>query len=317
VKILYFATSAFALPALQALVDHGDTLVGVVTQPDRPSGRGNRLTAPPVKGLAISLGLDVLQPESCRTPEFLAVARACAPELIVVAAYGQFLPDPLLQLPRAGAVNLHGSLLPKYRGAAPIQRAIWAGETTTGVSLMWMVRAMDAGDVIARVEEPITDEDTAGTLTTRLATRAASLLLTWLPTLAAGQAPHHPQDPAAVLFAPPIRKEECVIDWTQPAEVIRRQVQALAPVPGAVTRFRGQPVKILSATLAAQKIWEKEGEPGAITEVNPKNGLMVVTGAGLLHILSLQPAGKRAMSGADFLRGYHVTAGEPFRYILP
>jgi methionyl-tRNA formyltransferase len=203
--------------------------------------------------------------------------------------------------------------LPKYRGAAPIQRAIWAGETSTGVSLMWMVRAMDAGDVIARVEEPITEEDTAGALTTRLATRAASLLLAWLPTLDAGQAPHYPQDPAAVLFAPPLRKEECIIDWTQSAETIRRQVQALAPSPGAVTRFRGQPVKIFSATLAEQKFWEKEGEPGAIIEINPKNGLVVATGAGVLKILSLQPAGKRAMSGADFLRGYHVAISEQFR----
>ena len=311
-RILYFGTSPFALPALQALIAHGDTVVGVVTQPDRPAGRGGRLTAPPVKTLALALGVPVLQPESIRGAAFLDEARAYAPDLIVVAAYGQFLPDALLHLPGCGSVNLHGSLLPQYRGAAPIQRAIWAGDVRTGVCLMWMARAMDAGDVIACHEEPIADDDTTGTLTARLATCAADLLLTWLPVLAAGEAPHHPQDAAQVTFAPPIQKDETRIEWRQPAIAIQRQVRALAPTPGAVTHWRGQPIKIFAVSVAQQYFSKKEGEAGTLIEISHPTGLIVTTGAGALNILSLQPAGKRPMSGADFLRGYPRAAGERF-----
>jgi len=295
---------------LQALVAHGEKVVGVVTQPDRPAGRGNRLTAPPVKELALSLGLPVLQPESCRTADFLDMARSCDPDLIVVAAYGQFLPDLLLAVPRYGSVNLHPSLLPKYRGAAPIQRAIWAGETQTGICLMWMARAMDAGDVIARIVETISDDDTTGTLTARLAERSAELLLAWLPALASEQAPREPQDATAATFAPPIGKEERVIDWQQPAKAIVCQVRALSPTPGAVTTFREQPMKILALEHAEQIFFEKEGIPGSISEIKTKSELLVMTGAGALRILTLQPAGKRPMTGAEFLRGYPVTAGE-------
>lgn len=212
-RILFFGTSSFAVPALEALGDQGETLVAVVTQPDRPAGRGGRLTASPVKDAALARVLPVLQPDSVRTPAFLDAARALTPELIVVAAYGQFLPDALLALPAHGAVNLHGSLLPAWRGAAPIQRAIWHGDATAGVCLMWMVRAMDAGDVIACTETPIAPEDTAGTLGARLATLGAALLLTWLPALARDAAPHCPQDPARVTLAPPIRKEERAVTW--------------------------------------------------------------------------------------------------------
>jgi len=247
VHILYFGTSIFALPTLQALIDHQYSVAAVVTQPDRPAGRGGKLTPSPVKLLAQQYALPILQPESCRTPEFLEMARGYAPDLTVVAAYGQFLPDVLLALPGLGSVNLHGSLLPKYRGAAPIQRAIWQGDTETGVCLMWMARAMDAGDIIACQAVPIQPEDNAGTLTDTLAVCAAHLLLHWLPSLAQGTAPHIPQDPAAVTFAPPIRKEERALDWSQPAVALWGQIRALAPQPGAVAIFRGQLIKILAA----------------------------------------------------------------------
>ena len=310
-RILFFGTSPFALPVLQALVDHHETIVGVVTQPDRPAGGGGKLTPPPVKELAVALGLPVLQPESCRTPEFLAAACELAPELIVVVAYGQFLPDALLALPSRGSVNLHGSLLPKYRGAAPIQRAIMAGEERTGVCLMWMARAMDAGDVIACAGVPIQPEDNAGTLSARLSALAAKLLIDWLPALARGEAPSIPQDPSQVNFAPPIRKEERPIDWSRPAEAIWRQIRALAPTPSAVSTFRGQPVKILAAEIATISS-EGAGEPGEIVEIDLTTGPVVATGQGFLLLLALHPAGKRLLSAAEFIRGYRVVSGERF-----
>lgn len=306
-RILYFGTSPFAIPALRALLDHGYPVVGVVTQPDRPAGRGGQLTPPPIKPVAEAAGLPVLQPESCRAPEFLETARALAPTLSVVAAYGQFLPDPLRTLPPLGTVNLHGSLLPTYRGAAPIQRAIWNGESTAGVCLMWMVREMDAGDVIACADTPIADDDTGGTLTARLAELTAELLLTWLPAIDSGTAPHLPQDPAGVTFAPIIRKEERAVDWTQPAVAIWRQIRALAPTPTAVTTFRGQPVKLL---MAHPLDGNADAAPGTILAI--RHGLHVVTGDGVLEITHVQPAGKRPMSGEEFRRGSRPAPGERF-----
>lgn len=308
-RILYFGTSTFALPALQALVDHDQVIVGVVTQPDRPAGRGGVLTPPPIKTLAVSCGLPVLQPESCRDAAFIKMAHTLAPELIVVAAYGQFLPDRLLHIPPKGAVNLHSSLLPKFRGAAPMQRAIMAGETRTGVCLMWMVREMDAGDVVDCRETPIKPEDTGGTLSARLASLGAELLLAWLPALEAGTAPHHPQDSAQVTFAPPIRKEDRPLDWRRPTEQLWWQIRALAPAPGATTIFRGQPLKVLSAQ---PEVTSLPGEPGMILAVSAVDGPLVATGSGALRLLSVHPAGKRAMDGAEFTRGARLHTGERF-----
>ena len=306
-RIIYFGTSSFAQPALAALVAAGQSVVAVVTQPDRPAGRGGKTTPPPVKELAEQLRLPVLQPESARDAAFLPVLREFAPELIVVAAYGQFLPDAILALPRCGAVNLHGSLLPRLRGAAPIQRAIMHGDAVSGVCLMWMVRQMDAGDVIDCRDTAIRAEDTTGTLTARLADIAAALLLEWLPALDAGTAPHVPQDPARVTFAPMLRKEEREIDWTRPAAELWRQVRALAPAPGAVTQVHGQPLKVL----AARPVPAGAAHPvGTVVSANPKTGLLVATGEGGLELLTVQPAGKRAMPAADFLRGTPLTPGE-------
>lgn len=314
-RILYFGTSPFALPALRALLTQRVPVVGVVTQPDRPAGRGGRLTPPPVKVCAQEWGVPLLQPESCRAPEFIEEIRALAPDLIVVAAYGQFLPDPVLTLPPCGSVNLHGSLLPRYRGAAPIQRALWQGETVTGVCLMWMVRAMDAGDVIACTDLPILAADTAGTLTEKLADAAAALLLAWLPALATGTAPRHAQCADAVTFAPAIRKEERAIVWQDSAEAIWRQVRALTPSPGAQAWFQGTPVKIITVRPHApsrDSFRPPEGTPGLFVECDPKAGLKVLTGDGILGIISLQPAGKRPMSGQEFVRGYRVSCGDRF-----
>lgn len=308
-RILYFGTSSFALPTLKALVEQQHDVVAVVTQPDRPAGRGGKLTPPPVKELALQLGLPVLQPESCRTPEFLEIARGYAPELSVVAAYGQFLPDPLRLLPRWGTVNLHGSLLPKFRGAAPIQRAILTGEAKTGVCLMWMAREMDAGDVIDCRETQILPDDNYGLLSERLAHMAAELLLAWLPSIAADSAPHLPQDTSAVTLAPMLRKEEREIDWSRSAEEIWWQIRAFAPTPGAVTVLHGQPIKVLQALPLSSM---STGAPGILVATESKSGLIVATGNGTLRLLSVQPAGKRAMSDVEFLRGAHVAAGDRF-----
>jgi len=308
VRIAYFGTSQFAVEPLQTLVSQHQNVVVVVTQPDRPAGRGGKLTASPVKDTALTLALPVVQPESCRDPVFQETLTAYQPDLIVVAAYGQFLPTSLLALPPCGPVNLHGSLLPRYRGAAPIQRAIWNGEATTGVSLMWMVREMDAGDVIAQVDTPITAEDTAGTLSQRLAHLGSTLLLDWLPALARRDAPHHPQNPTEITFAPPIRNEERAIDWTAPALTLWRQIRALAPAPVAVTTFRGELVKFLVVQPAPT---HTSATPGSLLpESAPR--LLVATGDGVLEILTLQPAGKRPMTGADFLRGARPAAHEKF-----
>jgi len=316
VRILFFGTSTFAIPTLQTLVTHDYEVVAVVTQPDKPAGRGNLLTPPPVKPVAESLGLPILQPVSCRTPEFLDIARTYSPDLSVVVAYGQFLPDPLRTFPTLGTVNLHGSLLPKYRGAAPIQRAIWNGEELTGVSLMWMTREMDAGDVISDVEVPILPVDTYGTLSHTLAERAAELLMTWLLAIASGSAPRTPQRIEDVTFAPIIKKEERNIDWTSSAVEVWRQVRALFPTPIATTTFRNLPVKILDVVPAEiadpNYVIDTAGRAGEVVENNPKVGLFIGTGSGVLQILSLQPSGKRPMTGADFLRGYRVTQGERF-----
>ncbi len=311
-RIIYFGTSPFAIPALEMLTSSEHQVVAVVTQPDRPAGRGGKLTSPPVKDCAARLGVPVLQPASCRTPEFLAEMHVLTPDLLVVAAYGQFLPDPLLALAPRGAVNLHGSLLPRLRGAAPIQRAIWSGEPVTGVCLMWMVREMDAGDVIACVETPITPDDTTGALTARLAALSARLLADWLPALESGTAPRQPQDLAAVTFAPPLRKEERLLTWTHPARDLIRHIHALAPSPGATTTFRHEPVKVLDATEAPATAIAVTDVPGTILASDPRHGLLVATGDGVLQILLVQPAGKRAMSGADFLRGARPASGERF-----
>ncbi len=309
-RILFFGTSTFALPALQQLHDAGYTVVGVVTQPDRPSGRGGKVTSSPVKMLATTLGIPVFQPESCREAEFIASMQTLAPDLSVVVAYGQFLPDTLRLLPRLGTVNLHGSLLPAYRGAAPVQRAVWAGDLCTGVTLMWMARAMDAGDIIATVFTDILPTETGGELYERLAALGSPLLLHWLPAIFAGTAPHLVQDAAAATLAPMIKKEERLLDWRISSIAIMNQVRALAPAPAAYTNIRGIMVKILAVEVA--DFFEIAGEPGFIVEISNSGGLCVATGDGIIRLLLVHPAGKRPMSGADFARGNHLSIGECF-----
>jgi methionyl-tRNA formyltransferase len=310
-RIVYFGTSSFAIPPLQALSKAGYDIV-VVTQPDRPAGRGNKLTAPPVKIAAEELLLPVIQPENCRDTDFISQIENLQPDFLVVAAYGQFLNQRLLDSAKYGPVNLHGSILPAMRGAAPIQRAIWQGLTETGVSLMWMVKAMDAGDVIAVGKSEISQDDDSGTLTEKLSHIAADLIVEWLPKIAAGNAPRTPQEERMVTFSPSIKKEERAIDWTKSAEEIALQVRALMPVPVAVTNFRDFPVKILRTRQISGNISSNAVANGQIIINDEKDGMIVLTGNGKLQIIELQPAGKKPMSGADFVRGYHPTSDDKF-----
>ncbi len=248
-RIVFFGTPDFAVPSLQALLDGDDQIVGVVCQPDRPAGRGQQLSAPPVKVAAVQAGVPVLQPDKVRTPEFLDALRQWAPDLIVVAAYGRILPKPVLDLPPHGCINVHASLLPKYRGAAPIQWAMLRGEVETGVTIMQMNEGMDTGDIRLQRATPIGADETYGALQARLAVLGAEALREALADLKAGTLPRVPQREADMTLAPMLSKEDGRIDWTQAAADIARRVRALHPWPSAFTVLDGKLLKIHRAPL--------------------------------------------------------------------
>lgn len=305
-RIVFMGTPEFAVAALNKLLDHGYEVAAVVTQPDKPKGRKKTLTPPPVKEAALARGLPVLQPARMRSPEAIAAIAELQPELIVTAAYGQILPKEVLQLPRLGCINVHGSLLPKYRGGAPIQRAIINGETMTGVTIMYMAEGLDTGDMISRVEVPIEKGDTSGDLFRKLSEAGAELLLQTLPSIIDGSAVAVPQDDAAATYAPNLSRDDERIDWSRSAEALYNQVRGLAPMAGAFTYLDGE----------VFKIWACEAEPdGGRAAVEPgtvlkaDNGLLVQTGSGALRLLTIQPAGKRAMDAAAWLQGARLPAG--------
>lgn len=291
-------TPAFALPTLEALVRHHH-VVGVVTQPDREAGRGRVLTPPPVKTAAHAYGLPLIQPKTLRDPAAIAQIRAWAPDVIVVAAFGQLLRPDVLNIPPYGCLNVHASLLPKYRGAAPIAAAILAGEAVTGVTIMRIDPGLDSGPIIAQRAEPIRPDDTTGTLGERLARLGAELLIEVLPGWLAGTIQAVPQDESAATFAPRIRKEDGRLDWTRPAVELERQVRAFSPWPGTFTTLAGEVLHIRAAALAEAAA---SAAPGQVVGL-PGGRIGVVTGAGVLELKEVQPAGKRVMSAADFARG--------------
>ncbi len=273
-------TAELACPCLQAVADR---VVAVVTQPDRPKGRHLAISPPPVKVVAQKLGLPVMQPVKVR--DIVEDIRALRPDLIVVVAYGQILPKTILEIPPRGCINVHASLLPRWRGASPIQHAILAGDRQTGVTTMFMNERMDAGDIILQRAEPIRPDDTAGSLHDRLAALGAELLVETL----AGNLPRHPQDESQATYARKLTKEDGRIDWSKPAIEIERQIRAMNPWPGAFTTLGDTPVKIWKAELAHAP------GPG----VYP-------TGDGFLRILELQPAGGKRMNFEAFARGHHL-----------
>ncbi|WP_455384454.1 methionyl-tRNA formyltransferase [Acidihalobacter prosperus] len=298
-NIVYAGTPEFAVPALRALVDAGHRVTAVYTQPDRPAGRGRRLRPSPVKEAAAALGIEVRQPQSLRDGEAQEALRALAPDLMVVAAYGLILPAEVLAIPRLGCVNIHASLLPRWRGAAPIQRALLAGDAQTGVTIMQMDEGLDTGAMLFRSATPITPEDTAGTVHDRLARLGAEALLDVLPGLDAGTLHGEPQEDAQATYASKLSKDEAAVDWSLPAAQIARQVQAFNPWPVAETRFQGQPLKLLEARALEQAATAPPGTPLAET----RHGIDIATGDGVLRVLRLQMAGRRAQSAAEFVNG--------------
>ena len=307
-RILFMGTSEFAVPALRELITHKFEIIGVVTQPDRPSGRGKRLNAPPVKVVATEHNLPIYQPEKVREPSFLRILERLAPDVIIVAAFGQLLPQTVLDIPPCGTINLHPSLLPKYRGAAPIQWALINGETETGITLMLLDAGEDTGDVVSTASIPIRDEDTAFTLTAQLAELGASQLVQLLTDMPVGAPPPAtPQNDAEATHAPRLTKETGHIDWNQPATTIHNLVRGTAVWPGAYTFFRDNlRLKIMSC----QPLPQMFDAPSGTLEIVEKRKLLVATAEGTLQLLKIQPATKKVMEADDFINGYQLQTGE-------
>jgi methionyl-tRNA formyltransferase len=312
VRVVFMGTPAFAVPSLDALAALGQVgtrplqVVGVFTQPDRPSGRGNRLVASPVKARAQELGIPVYQPERLRRPEGMALLEAAAPDLIVVAAYAQILSQRVLDLPRHGALNVHASLLPRYRGAAPIQAAILDGVEETGVSIMLMEAGLDTGPVLSQVRVGVDPLDTAGTLAGKLAPAGARLLAETVPGWIAGSVIATPQDETLATMTRPLKREDEELDWTRPAAYLARQVRAMQPAPGTFTFLGDRLLKVLAASVEPAPA-ATGAKPGALLTAHGEP--VVVTGQDGLRLQVVQPAGKRAMTGADWLRGAQAGPG--------
>nr|WP_302467353.1 methionyl-tRNA formyltransferase [Intestinimonas massiliensis (ex Afouda et al. 2020)] len=294
-------TPEFAVPSLNALLGAGHTVCGVFTQPDKPKNRGMKLLPSPVKVCALSHEIPVFQPAKMRDGEALGYLRELDPELIVVAAYGKILPSEILDYPVKGCINVHSSLLPKYRGAAPINWAILNGEAVTGVTIMHMAPALDAGDIIAQVSTPIGADETAPTLTARLAELGAELLVSAVEAIGAGTAARTPQDEADSTYAPMLSRELSPMDWSKPARTLHDQVRGLLPWPAAVAEFGGIRCKVFSTDLPIQTT---DAAPGTILEAG-KRGIDIACGGGtVLHIDELQADGGKRMKAADYLRGH-------------
>lgn len=305
-RILMMGTPDFAVPSLQALVREKYDVIGVVTQPDRPKGRKRILSPPPLKQEALKLGLTVYQPERLRNPEGIRKIRELAPDLIITAAYGQILPSEILDIPRFGSINVHASLLPRYRGGAPIHHALMAGEEETGVTIMYMVQQLDAGDMLAQRSIRIGADDDVGTLHDKLSLLGAELLTELLPRLLEGKVTAVPQDQEQVTYAPNITREDERIDWSRGAGDICDQIRGLRPWPVAFTTWQGEPLKIWKANKVDHRGQE---EPGTILQADEK-GIVVVAGVGAVVLTELQPAGKKAMSVEQFVRGRRLKPGE-------
>lgn len=299
-RIVFMGTPDFAVPCLRNLIENEYNVVAVVTQPDRPRGRKKELAAPPVKEAALSLGIPVYQPEKLRengVEEILALQ----PDLIVTAAYGQILPKEIIRYPKYGCINVHASLLPKYRGGAPIHKSIIDGEKETGVTIMYMVEKLDAGDMLSQVRVPIEEKDHVGTMHDKLSAAGAQLLLETIPRLVAGEITPIPQDESQVTFAWNIKREDEALQWNHSARQLFNQIRGLCPWPVAYTRLQGQVMKVWKS-MVLEETSSNQQEPGTILALSPA-GIDVQTGQGILRLLEIQPAGKKAMKVSDYVRG--------------
>lgn len=304
IRVIYAGTPLFAVPALKALAaDDSVELVAVYTQPDRPSGRGQKLTPSPVKETALALGVPVEQPTTLRDELAQATLAGYQPDLMVVAAYGLILPVPVLEAPRLGAINIHASLLPRWRGAAPIARAIEAGDTKTGITIMQMAQGLDTGDMLYKIETLIEPSDTAATLHDRLAELGAQALMTALPGIIAGSIRPEPQDDDQATYAAKLSKAEGRLDWRESAELLERRVRAFDPWPVAYTEFNAAPLRIWSAQVEPNT--PDKALPGTVVAVDA-TGFVVATAEGGLRVLACQKAGGKRIAAADFARNHQL-----------
>lgn len=309
-KLIFMGTPDFATPTLRALLEHHYEVQAVVTQPDRAKGRGKQIIAPPVKLLAAQHRIPVLQPEKIRSQEVVHILQEFAPDVIVVVAYGQILPESILQIPLHGCINVHASLLPKYRGAAPIHWAILRGEPKTGITTMFMDKGMDTGDMLLQRTLPIQEEDTAGALHDKLAELGAHTLIDTLQHLETDTLQRIPQNHDAATYAPMLKKEDGEIHWQESAVAIARKVRGLYPWPGAFTTYQGCTVKLLKVQQEACPAAITASIPGTVIDMNKFSGPLLATGEGCLRILQIQPQNKSPMNCSDFCRGYHLTIGD-------
>lgn len=309
-RVVFCGNPEFALPSLEAIVGAGYEVPAVITSPDRPQGRGLKLQAPAVKQKALELGLRVLQPAKLKEQGFLTELDSLKAEVMVVVAF-RILPPELFTLPSLGAFNLHASLLPRYRGAAPINWAIINGETQTGLTTFFLKRKVDTGDTILQRRVEIGEEETLGELTLRLSHLGAELVLQTLKLIQGGEAKTTPQDERLASVAPKIEKEHCRIDWSKKAQEVKNLIRGLSPLPGAYTHFRGKALKLYRSQLGGDL--ELRGQPGEVLLSSPKEGMAIACGEASLWLQELQLEGKRAITGQEFVRGYRVEVGEVLR----
>jgi methionyl-tRNA formyltransferase len=313
-RLLFFGTPEFAVPSLSALVRTSHSVVGVVTQPDRARGRGHKLRPEAIARAAVDRQLPLLQPERLKDDALLETLAALQPDLGIVAAYGRILPQGLLDLPRLGVINVHASLLPRWRGAAPVHRAILAGDHHTGITIMRVVPALDAGPMLAHVSTAIDPNETSAELEARLAELGGQILLETVDRLAIGPVDEIAQDEGAVTYAAKIERSDSPIDWARPARVIHNHVRGLHPWPLASTVLGGRRLLVLRSLVEPDR--EPSAPPGTILAADA-GGLIVAAEAGAVRILEVQPEGRRAMSARDFLNGTKVTAGVRFDAVQP
>jgi methionyl-tRNA formyltransferase len=311
-RIIFMGTPDFAVPSLKSLHAAGHDLALVVTQPDRPAGRGRRLSQPPVKILGLELGLTVEQPESVNTDAFAARLRELAPDLFVVVAFGQILRQKLLDIPSMGSVNVHGSLLPDYRGVAPINWAIVNGESETGVTTMYMAATIDTGAIIQKRAVSIGAEETAGELYERLASLGGELIVETAELIARGEAPRTPQGTPRVGYARKLKRDDGAIDWSRPARAVHDHIRGMTPWPGATTRFGGRMLLVTRSVVATSGEESPRSVPGTILSLDG-GGIEVAVGDGSVMLTEVKPEGKRAMRAQEFVRGYRPEVGARLR----
>jgi methionyl-tRNA formyltransferase len=306
IRIVFMGTPEFAVPSLRALIESGHEVVAVVTQPDRPKGRKRELTPPPVKAEALQHGIPVFQPEKLRRSDTIEELSKLMPDLIVTAAYGQILPKSVLDIPRLGCINVHASLLPRYRGGAPIHYAVMNGDPVTGVTIMYMAEGLDTGDMISKVEVSITDEDTTGTMFAKLSEAGAELVKETLPRLIRGDIQAEPQAEELATYSPNIQREDERIRWNRPARELFNHIRGLNPFPGAFTTWNGEVLKVWAAM---ELSGNEAAAPGTVLSVLA-SGIDVAAGEGsVLRLTEIQPAGKKAMKVEQFVLGTTMSAG--------